>query len=297
MAIIPLLTFSPPASARGLRESQAQPSSSSASLARLVDLNLRGRSFRYDINGYIAGVSQENVIGSGEVDTSSNSVQVNGTFGLASAGEGLSAGSSLPPGPSATFSLIETTQAEYVGGKLFASLRPTGATWASVDYDKLSQPVVSSANSVPSLEDNIYPMLQILRLPGAGVVVARSSSGTLDGSKLSYYKALITPSEVIKRINASTLPQGDKIQIRSVLGWSAMTCYIGFDSTGRLRQVQYLATVVVDYLPLNLDMVENMSRWPNPTRIGAPPANEVFDRTRMVNIGAARLNPGSVQTA
>jgi hypothetical protein len=295
---MPLLTFSSPASAGDVQASQGQqPASSSASLQRLVDFNLRGRSFRYDINGYLSapGSNQANVVGTGEVDTSTQSVHVSGTLGLPSSGFGFSTGTNLP-GPTATFRVIETTRAEYIGGRLFAPLLPAGATWASIDYAQLSLTAASFANSVPNIEDNVYPMLQILRLPGTGVAVIRSSSGTLDGSKLSYYRVSINPSRLTNRINGSTLSEADKIRITSVLGWSAITCYIGFDSTGRLRQVNDLASTSVGNMTLKLDMVENTSTWTHPTRIGAPPASEVYDRTQMVNSGVARLNPGTIQT-
>jgi len=269
----------------------------SASLDRLVDINLGGKSFRYNIDGYISAPdsSQASVVGTGEVDTLSKSVQVSGTLGIPPSGYGLSSGPTLP-GQSATFRLIETLRAEYIGGKLFASFLPNGATWASVDYAKLSQAAAASADSVPNIEDNIYPMLQILKLPGAGVMVARSSSGSLDGSILSYYKVSIEPAELVDRVDASPLPKADKIRITSVLGWSAITCYVGFDSTGRLRQIQDLASTSIDGVTLKLDMVENTSTWIHPIRIGAPLASEVYDRTQTVNSGAARLNPEPIQT-
>ena len=238
--------------------------------------------------------SQANVIGSGEVDTSSKSVRVTGTFGIPPKGYGFTTGPNFL-GPKSTFRLIETLRAEYVGGKLFAHLRPNWATWASLDYAKLSQAAAASADLVPNLEDNIYPMLEILMLPGPGVVVTRSTSGTLDGSKLSYFKVSIQPSELVRRVDTSTLSVTEKIRITSVLGWRSISCYIGFDSGGRLRQVNDLASTSFDNVTLKLDMVENTSKLAHSTRIEAPPSSTVYDRTPAVNSGAARLNPGTIQ--
>jgi hypothetical protein len=292
------------AGANGAQASQGRPSSASASLDRLVGLNLRGKSFRYNINGYVSApdTSQASMVGNGEVDTLSKSVRVSGTFGIPPSGYGLSSastpsGQSAPfPGRSATFQLIQTLGAEYVGGRLFASLVPAGKMWASLDYAGLSKPAAASANATPNLEDNIYPMLQILRLPGTGVSVSRSSSGNLDGAKLSYYKVSIRPAELVERIDSSSLSQSDKFRITSVLGWSTITCYIGFDATGRLRQVQDLASTVVDGTTLKLNMVENMATWTRPLRIAAPPASEVYDQTHNVNSGAAQIDAGHFQT-
>jgi hypothetical protein len=147
------------------------------------------------------------------------------------------------------------------------------------------------------MEDNIYPMLEILMLRGPGVVVTRSASGTLYGTKVTYFKVSIQPAELVRRVDSSTLSATEKIRITSVLGWRSITCSIGFDSSGRLRQVIDLASTSIDNLTFKLDMVENTSKWSNPTPIQTPSASDVYDRTPSVNSGAARLNPGTIQAA
>lgn len=271
-------------------------SSPSATLERLVFLNLQGKSFRYNISGYISAPdgSQASVFGSGEFDTSSKSVRVSGTYGIPPKGYGIVTSPNFP-GPKSSFRLIETLQAEFIGGKLFAYLYPKWATWASIDYARLSRAASSAANSVPSMEDNIYPMLEILMLPGPGVVVTRSTSGTLDGSKLSYYKVAIRPAALVRRVDTSHLPVAERIRITSVLGWHSLTCYIGFDKRGHLRQVDDIASTSIGNVPIKLDMVENTSKWAHPTSIVVPPASVVYDRTQTVNRGEARLNPGTIQ--
>jgi len=236
------------------------------------------------------------VFGNGEVDTSSKSVHVSGTYGIPPKGYGIVTGPNFP-GPKSTFRLIETLNAEYVGGKLFAFLRPKWAACASLDYAKLSKEAAASADSVPNMEDNIYPMLEILMLRGPGVVVTRSASGTLYGTKVTYFKVSIQPAELVRRVDSSTLSATEKIRITSVLGWRSITCSIGFDSSGRLRQVIDLASTSIDNLTFKLDMVENTSKWSNPTPIQTPSASDVYDRTPSVNSGAARLNPGTIQAA
>jgi hypothetical protein len=296
VGIVPLGALAS-AAASATQSAQRRPNGSAGSLGRLINFNLRGRSFKYNINGYMSAPdsSQASVIGTGRVDTRSKSVQVGGTLGIPPAGYGLSASSNLA-GKKATFNLIETSQAEFIGGTLFQSLLPPGAKWASLQYAKLSQGAAASADSVPNIEDNMYPMLEILGLPGPGVTVSRSSSGMLDGSELRYFKASIQSAELVDRINASSLPQSEKFRITSVLGWSTITCYTGFDSSGRLRQVNDLASTSFDGVTLKLDMVENASTWIHPATIFPPPASEVFDRTPSVDSGADQLDPGNIQT-
>ena len=167
----------------------------------------------------------------------------------------------------------------------------------SVDYAKLIPVAVAQANSAPNLEDNVYPMLRLLTLPGVGVVISKSGSGTLDGSLLSYFKVSIEPAKLVPYIDTSMLSEADKVRITSVLGWRTITCYLGFDSSGRLRQVNDLASTTIRGATMKLDMVENSIPWPHPNPVVAPPAHLVFDRTQVVNSGAARLNTGTIQAA
>jgi hypothetical protein len=100
---------------------------------------------------------------------------------------------------------------------------------------------------------------------------------------------------LVRRVDASSLSNIEKIRIASVLGWRTITCYVGFDSGGRLRQVSDVASTSIDNVTFKLDMVENTSKWTHPTQIEAPLKSTVFDRTPSVNSGAARLNPGTIQ--
>jgi hypothetical protein len=187
----------------------------------------------------------------------------------------------FPSGTDLPFTMIETPQVEYLGGKLVASVLPPGKEWAALRMSALSNGEANALRSSSlSMCEAFLPMLLALERHRVGAVVSNEPSGTIEGTRVYYYKVTLNPDVLSKSIEAAhDLPAGIKNEAVHLLSWSSMQLDVGFDKRGILKQMNIVATRPSQWGVMKLYSVENTLPLRHPVPLEIPARGSTFDLT------------------
>jgi hypothetical protein len=157
-----------------------------------------------------------------------------------------------------------------------------GKPWAKIDLSKAN----GSLGSLSSLFDsakNLNPTTQIEALIASGNVTEVGTE-TVDGQQTTHYSGKLDAAQMLQQTSSNVhLTKSQLSQLKSALGTEGVTSetvnlWVG---SGNLPvEVKYqIQSSAAGQISSDL----HLSDWGKPVQIGAPPANEVYDMTSMMN--------------
>ena len=221
--------------------------------------------FDLTLNMHAAG-KQLSLTGSGKADDAANTMQM--TMNL----QNLLPSSLAQTG--ATADLVLANDVMYMRIPFLAGRLPAGKTWLKLDLSSLAK-ASGGLGSLGQTDPQQY-LQQLL----ASSQTQKVGTDTIQGEQMTHYTTTVDPASKLDGV-----PAGERAKVKQALarlGMRSVPVDVWVDSQGLLRQM----TVSLDFgktlQGASMTMTLDLHDFGTPVQITAPPADQVFDATSLV---------------
>jgi hypothetical protein len=245
--------------------SSSSTPSAAAEVAAAATGTVSSGSFDFTLHGDMSVAGQAITLsGSGSADDTQRQMAMNLTMGLPAAA------SSVLGGQVSLREVLDHSTL-YLSSPLLADHLPDRASWVSMDLSVLR--TLGGTGSTASSSDPIAA-LKALEQPGSGVTVTDLGPGSVGGVAVERYRADISSSALMARIEASGLSASEKAQIESSLaGTSSESVTVSVDGYHHVRQMVIIEDVGAAGQVISVSLTVDLSSWGSAQPISVPPAS------------------------